>query len=206
MARPENYKALPSVERLSELLTYNETSGVLTWRAREPSSFADTPRRSASEKAALWNVLRAGQPAGSLSKSGYVTIMLDGVVYKAHRVIWKMMTGDDPITIDHVSGDRSENRWENLRDVSMQVNATNKRLYASNKSGVSGVSLHKRDNVWQARINVVAGEEVHLGTYDTRAEAVAARIAGEILLSYHENHGAPDRARHQEPPRKARMN
>jgi hypothetical protein len=206
MARPESYKALPSVERLKELLTYDETSGALTWKAREPSSFADTPRRSASERSALWNVLRAGQPAGSLSKSGYVTIMLDGIGYKTHRVIWKMMTGEDPITIDHVSGDRSDNRWENLRDVSMRVNATNKRLYASNKSGVPGVSLHKRDNVWQARINVASGIEVHLGSFDTRAEAVAARIAGEILLSYHQNHGAPDRARYQESPRPARMN
>lgn len=207
MARPESYKPMPANERLHQLLEYNADTGVLKWRERDASSFAATDGRSPAGNANHWNSMRAGKAAGCRHKvTGYVTVDVDQVKLKAHRLIWAMMTGEAPDVVDHINGDRADNRWANLRNASAQVNAKNKRLYANNSSGMMGVSFHKRDKVWQVKINAAPGEEVHLGSYDTRAEAVAARIAGEILLSYHANHGASDRAQYQEPPRNTRMN
>lgn len=190
MARPFGpQKPLPSQERLLELLDYNPDTGELLWRKRSPSSFSSKRREADSLR---WNNLMAGKPAGQKElHKGYRRLFLDGEHHRAHRVIWKLHHGEDPVFIDHINGDGTDNRLINLRDVSHQVNAKNRKLYINNESGVNGISFHTRDKVWSARISIGRSQDVHLGNYDTKAEAVAARFAAEKVLEYHENHGKP---------------
>lgn len=189
MGRPLSVpKPLPDVERLNELLLYCPESGNLTWKDRLATSFHDIPLESAYKAAKHWASRFSGKQAGSRRKDGYVMICIDGVNHMAHRIVWKITNGHDPVYIDHIDGDKGNNRITNIRDVSHVVNMKNKSLYKSNKSGVPGVEFHKRDCVWVAKIGV-DGSQVQLGAFETASEAIAARIAGEVMLNYHQNHG-----------------
>lgn len=190
MGRPISYHPLPSDERLKELLEIDAEGGTLTWKERMPSSFPHLSEKSALRASRQWNGNFAGERAGSVQKhSGYRTVFIDGVGQKEHRIIWKMATGEDPMQIDHINGNVGDNRLINLRNVTHQVNAKNRKLYSVNTSGFNGVSFHSRDGVWMARAGVGGGKEIHLGNYDTREEAIAARFAADLILEYHENHG-----------------
>lgn len=116
-------------------------------------------------------------------------VMIDGVHYMAHRVVWMLVYGEEPIEIDHIDGDRSNNRLGNLRSVDRGMNMKNKALYLNNTSGIVGVEFHKRDKVWIARIGVGDGEQIHLGNFKTREEAIACRIGAEVVAQFHINHG-----------------
>lgn len=178
---------LPELERLNLMLDYREDDGTLFWKEREASSFSQTGMMSGAWQAELWNSKYGGKPAGS-RQGGYHRVMIDGLSHMSHRVIWKMKTGSDPVYIDHIDGDRGNNRFSNLRSVEHAINMKNKALYSTNKTGIPGVEYHERDKVWRAKIGVDGGQ-VQLGSYPTKHEATIARIAGQIMLDYHENHG-----------------
>jgi hypothetical protein len=183
-------KPLPDVERLKDLFCYDAQEGILRWRDRPAYTFADLSLERADAASTQWASRFAGKPAGSRRGKEYVMVYFDKFHHMAHRVIWKMVYGEDPLYIDHIDGDKGNNRIENLRNVSHSVNMKNKSLYKSNKTGVPGVEYHERDKIWRAKIGV-GGGQVQLGSYATKDEAVAARIAGQIMLDYHENHGRP---------------
>lgn len=129
----------------------------------------------------------AGNVQGTLPDAGYIQISLLGKLYGAHRLAWLYEYGHLPEKqIDHINHDRTDNRIANLRVVDNHTNMKNKSLYTTNSSGYTGVEKH--GNNWKARIGV-NGTKVLLGVYSTYEEAVAARKAGEKLLSYHNNHG-----------------
>jgi hypothetical protein len=92
--------------------------------------------------------------------------------------------------IDHINGNRQDNRIENLRDVPRSLNQRNSKLQNNNRSGVSGVFW--RANRWEARIYLVSGQRKHLGRFKTFEEAVAVRKQAEMECGYHENHGRQD--------------
>jgi hypothetical protein len=99
------------------------------------------------------------------------------------------MTGDFPEDqIDHINGVRSDNRWCNLRAVSRQENAKNKRTPSDNSSGVIGVCWDRREKKWRAEIQ--SGKVKHaLGHFPEFSDAVAARKKAERDLEFHKNHG-----------------
>lgn len=188
MGRPlANQPRLPDVEELRKMLEYSGETGELRWAMRDASSFTPSARRSAEHKAKLWNSQTAGRPAGSL-QGNYHKVYIAGAQHLSHRVIWKMITGEEPLFIDHINGAKTDNRIENLQNVTHVVNMKNKSLYATNKTGVPGVEYHKRDGVWRAKIGV-DGKQVQLGSYKTKDEAIAARMAGQIMLDYSVHHG-----------------
>lgn len=114
----------------------------------------------------------AGDAAGSLDKDGYVRVRFKGRKVYAHRLIWIMHTDDHPELIDHIDGNKSNNRLTNLRHASKSANAINSGSYRSNKStGVRGV--HKSGNKYAARL-WVNGTRLYLGYFDTIVEAQAA--------------------------------
>jgi len=123
-----------------------------------------------------------------MKKGEYLRIMIDGKHQMVHRVIWKLVTGEEPNQVDHVNGIRADNRIENLRSVSFAINLKNKALYRNNKHGVPGVGYHKRDKVWTAKIGI-GGKQLTLGSFATKDEAVAAILAGHVILDYHPKHG-----------------
>lgn len=82
----------------------------------------------------------------------------------------------EDIDVDHKSCDGLDNRRINLRTATRSQNNCNSRLCKSNTSGIKGVSWHKRAGKWRAQI-VFAGEQRHIGLFDSIESAAAARAA-----------------------------
>jgi hypothetical protein len=122
-----------------------------------------------------------GAPVGSVNADGYVHVYFRGKYHKAHRLVWLHVTGEWPTTeLDHINGDRSDNRFENLRPVTRECNMQNQRRARSdNAAQVLGV--HRKCRRYQARIGV-DGKNIHLGTFDTAEEAHAAYVAAKRVL------------------------
>lgn len=121
---------------------------------------------------------------------GYLRVQVAGKMLRVHRVIWEMHNGCIPegMEIDHVNGIKSDNSIENLRVVPSSVNSKNKSIYKSNKTGVCGVELVKKNGKFRASIRV-KGKLHFRGEYLSFDDAVNARRAAEVEFDFHENHG-----------------
>lgn len=141
-----------------------------------------------------WSVsrgrIKSGDIAGSVNVSdGYRYIQVYKTRYAAHRLAWLFVNGEfPPNEIDHINGNRLDNRIENLRSVTAKENRKNGRRPQTNTSGVIGVRWHKRDKNWSAQIGV-NGETVHLGCFDSLQKAANARKEAESKHGFHPNHG-----------------
>jgi hypothetical protein len=187
---------LPSQKMLNAFLRYDDTSGKLFWRERQPSEFQSkaTGRGAKSSEAiaTTWNKRFANQEAGSPFKNGYLYLTIGGRKYLAHRLIWKMIDGTDAAEVDHITGDKLDNRLSNLRAVSHRDNGRNMKRSSRNTSGVTGVAWNGARRKWCARI-FVDGCTIYLGLFWSFDEAVAVRRAAEALHRFHANHGrAPE--------------
>ena len=92
------------------------------------------------------------KPAGSIHKTGYRHITWMGKVHKAHRLIFMLHHGCLPPEVDHINGDRQDNRIENLRPANRSENQCNRGALASNTSGYPGVTWHKASKAWVVRV------------------------------------------------------
>jgi len=120
---------------------------------------------------------KAGTIATHKTPDGYLGMRIEGGQYKAHRIAWMYMTGEQPPQfIDHINGKRDDNRWDNLRAASKSENAINRLGYSDGAKGVT-----KRNGRWVARINL-HGEDCWIGTFDTENEAIAARYGAAVIL------------------------
>lgn len=149
-----------TAERLREVLDYDPEAGHLTWKTTKSS-------RSS-----------VGSVAGSMNESGYWLIRVDGRHYRAHRLAWLHVHGRWPDRlIDHINGERADNRLANLRDVSRSVNAQNQRGVRKDCAvGIKGVAAHHRRFVAQIFID---GKHTHLGVFKTAQEAGEAYLAAK---------------------------
>lgn len=173
---------------LRKVLDYDPDTGDLAWKARPPEMFPAS-RLSPSVRSRSWNTQFAGKPAlNCIHKEGYRHGVLFRKNVKAHRVIFAWMTGEWPEQVDHINGDRADNRWANLRAAYPALNSRNTRLADSNSSGVHGVGWHKATGKWRARITLF-GKQSHLGCFSSFGEAVAARKAAEEGHGFTERHG-----------------
>lgn len=121
-----------------------------------------------------------GSVAGGESGRGYLTISLLYHRFAVHRLVWLWHHGEWPSgMIDHVNGDKKDNRIENLRIASSVQNAWNSAR--SESGGVKGVSKTPSGK-FNARIQPLEGEKIYLGTYDTEKEASAAYIGAATIL------------------------
>ena len=115
---------------------------------------------------------------------GYIQIYIGGKNYRAGRLAFLYMEGYFPENdVDHINRVRDDNRWKNLRHVSRQCNLINKSKQSNNTSGVTGVTWHKRDGVWQAQIRINK-QGVHLGTHTSLLRAVQARWDAEVKYDF----------------------
>ena len=125
---------------------------------------------------------RTGRPAGSKNHAGYVRLMIQGKSYMAHRIVFLMLHGRWPDMVDHINGDKSDNRIENLRECNMSQNCQNIKLKSNNKSGVKGVSWDKWTNQWRVTFKL-NGKQQNLGRFDSLEEATFA--ANEARTKLH---------------------
>lgn len=124
----------------------------------------------------------------STTLQGYLQIGLFKTPYLVHRLAFLYMVGRMPNEIDHIDGDRQNNKWSNLREVTSAVNRRNMGIPVNNRSGVRGVYFYPRYGKWEVTIGR-DGEHFYLGRYDSFDEAVAVRHAAEKDLDFHQNHG-----------------
>lgn len=178
--RRKNSVDLPSQAELERLLEYNHETGLLFWKARTPDMFELTKGRTKEHSSAQWNARWAGKEALSKINDGYKMGSINYQPVSAHRVIWKLITGEEPEILDHINGIRDDNRFSNLRNGSDSSNRKNTRKRVSNRP-YTGVMKDKKSGKWVVTIQV--------GTYEDLDEAVAARKHAESLLGYHPNHG-----------------
>lgn len=173
--------ALPSPEKLQGMVDYNPETGLATWRWR-------------SDLRQSCNTRMVGKPAfNSKDSRGYYRGQVCGKQLLLHRVAWAIYYGEWPTgQIDHINGDRQDNRIANLRDVSRVENMRNKGRSRKNTSGTTGVYWHFGKQKWTAEIRI-GGDNKHLGYFAKIKDAIAARKAGSRLYGFHENHGT-DRA------------
>lgn len=163
-----NTRPLPSLSRLSELLYYNKETGLFTWKVSRGR-------------------VAAGSTAGKYSQRGYRLLGIDGAAYQEHRIAYFMGSGTDPhgSLIDHVNGNRADNRFANLRLCSAEQNQHNSGKRNANTSGYKGVSFDRDRNRWRASITAF-GERKFIGRFDTPELAhmayckAAAELHGEF--------------------------
>lgn len=159
---------IPTQERLNSLFHYDESTGVLFWKERSLSFFKD----EISQK--KWNTRFAGKPAGSLSENGYLKITLDQRPYLAHRIVWKIKTGEEPDYIDHCDLDRSNNRFKNLRIVNQAQNRLNMDRNKRSISGLKNVSFRPENSInpWCVMVSR-DGINHYGGSFPTKEKAFA---------------------------------
>lgn len=148
-----------TAERLRDLCEYNPLTGVLSWRRSKGAA-------------------PAGSPVGGAHRvKGYGEAMIDGKGYPTHRLVWLYVHGHWPKhEIDHINGNRSDNRIENLRDVPPAINRQNIRgPYRSKRLGLLGAHFNKASGKWASAI-CVNYRQVHLGLFETAEEAHAAYL------------------------------
>lgn len=157
---PEN---LPTFDMVDAILRYEPETGLFYWKQRRSN-------------------VQAGSKAGTTGVKGYVVFGMFNRIHRAHRVAWLLSTGAWPHNqIDHINGDRGDNRLSNLREASDSTNHMNIGQRADNKSGFKGVSFHRPTGKWIAQIT---GNKTgrYLGLYLTKEAAYEAYCAAAATL------------------------
>lgn len=139
------------LNELKECLSYDPVTGLLTW------------------KKSIGQNVRTDQQAGYLNPRGYIQIQFKGKNHRAHRLAWYLHYGTCPKDqLDHVNGNRSDNRIENLREASNRENSQNRILHRDGR--LFGCCFHKARKKWQAQIKI-NGKTKHIGYFNTELEA-----------------------------------
>lgn len=149
-----------TAERLRELFNYDPETGVFKRRIA-------TGRHGCN---------MAGTVAGCLKSHGYIALRIEGTECYAHRLAWLYIHDKWPShEIDHINGNKSDNRLTNLRDIIPRNNKENIRAATvGNKSGFLGVSPYR--GRWQASI-CIGGKQHWLGIFSSPESAYAVYLA-----------------------------
>lgn len=159
-------KTLPSKEQVSAIIEYSPQTGLFRWRVHQGGA------------------RKAGWFSGC-EEHGYRSISVCGRLQRAHRIAWLLMTGEWPnLSIDHIDGDRANNRWANLRMVPLAVNCQNvRRPSRNNTTGALGVSRGpSKTSPYIASIRV-DGKRIHIGCFSDIEQAAEAYLRAK--RAYH---------------------
>lgn len=181
MADAVNKKTIDP-QLLAEVIRYDPYTGNLHWLPRAVEMF------KCSCSSTKWNARFAGKEAFFCQrKDGYLQGRIGGRNYLAHRVIWALVHGAWPQEVDHINGNRSDNRIVNLRAVTSLENKRNMAMKHDSRGPCSGVNWVERRQKWRAVISV-EGSTKYLGVFADKNDAMRARAAAEMKYGFHPNH------------------
>ena len=155
-------RPLPAQDFLREVFTYCSKSGELRWARK-------TCRN-----------MRVQRVAGYVGHQGYRVVTINKIPWQAHRLIWKLVYGEEPRFIDHIDGDKSNNRLSNLRECSQAENNRNCPPSVRNKTGVKGLSVFR--GKWRARVVKDGKELSRCFDRDRKDEAINWLIEKRVKL------------------------
>ncbi|WP_417625169.1 HNH endonuclease signature motif containing protein [Paremcibacter congregatus] len=142
-------------KHLKEIMNYNKSTGDFVWLKSRGR-------------------ISKGQKAGCVGDKGYLLIRVDGALHRAHRLAWLFVTGKMPDRqIDHINGDKLDNRWGNLREADNGRNSANASVHSSNTSGYKGVSWRPDLGKYHAYGNK-DGKRITLGFFSKAKDAAKA--------------------------------
>jgi hypothetical protein len=145
-------------DRLKELLDYDSNTGIFTQKSSR-------------------DMIRS---PGSINTDGYLLIRVDNHSYSAHRLAWLFMTGKFPDgALDHINGNRADNRIDNLREVTNRQNAQNRSCHR--EGHLPGTTFIAKSQKWKSQIRI-NGKRKHLGYYDSQEEAHKVYLKALSLL------------------------
>ena len=155
-------KVKPIPPEIVDYLDYNPETGVFTWKT--------TPKGG----------IKVGRKAGCKEINGYCSIQFKRKIYRAHRLAYFIYHGVDPLEkqIDHIDGNRFNNKIDNLRLATNSQNLRNRSFQKNNKTGIIGVYWCNTYKKWVARITY-KNKMVFLGRFNDKEEAKDVRIAAE---------------------------
>ena len=149
----------PTQECLNELFEYRD--GNFYWKKRTS------------------NRINIGDKAGTLCDRGYIRVFVNGKGYKLHRLIFLMRYGYLPKIIDHIDGNTSNNKVENLREATQSQNLCNTKIRSDNSSGIKNVCWHKYKKQWYVQVQI-NGKAKSFGCYqDIELAELVAIMARE---------------------------
>ena len=145
-----------------EFMVYDENTGLMYWTK------------------VLNNRTVPGNLCGNnVDSKGYKRVCFKGKQYRAHRIAWLLHYGEMPTKhIDHINGNKLDNRIANLRLADISENARNAKISKDNTSGYSGVTYHKKAKKWAASI-MYNRKQIYLGVFENILDAVQARKQAE---------------------------
>lgn len=172
----------PFEYKIDDIIEYSCSDGYLYWKERPLSMF------SSKGSCKSWNSRQSGEIALSkIDKDGYRGLTVFGRSFMQHRIVWMMHNdGSCPEFLDHINGNKSDNRIENLRPATKVDNGWNRGKNKNNTSGYKGVCFMKRKGVYRASV-YFGGRAIHAGFHSTAEEAHLAyckklkEVAGEFF-------------------------
>lgn len=180
-------KITPEVVRT--LLDYDPATGDLTWKPRTIEFFADDTMMTAEVRCAGWNKRYAGKPAlKGFLRNGYMCGRIFDINVLAHRIAFAHFNGFFPEEVDHINGDKTDNRAANLRAVTKLENRRNQKRRA--KDLPTGIYWCRPRECYVAQIGLNYGTK-YLGSFSTLDAALEARRQAERAYGFHPNHGRP---------------
>lgn len=157
-------KPIISQDYVKAVLHYEPETGIFTWKIVASKS-----------------TVKIGDRAGTVATWGYRIIKMLGIAWREHRLAWLYVHGEfPPDEIDHINGDRSDNRLCNLRAATRRENMQNIRT-SYGKSGYTGVGKFRNGEKWFARIKI-DGKYKYLGLFETPELASSAYVAAKREL------------------------
>ncbi len=173
---------LYSPQVLRELIRHDPETGELFWKTRSAEHFDPSSKLNICRS---WNARYAGKRALNNPSTGYLSGEIFSKRFLAHRVIWALHYGEWPENIDHINGNTMDNRIANLRSVTHSENMRNCKC---RKDNAFPTGVHPFRKKWKATITHNR-KQIHLGVFDSLADALWARKAAEIKYGFHANHG-----------------
>lgn len=155
-----------TAEELKKMLRYDEKTGLFTWLITSGNAVVN-------------------KVAGTCG-TGYRIITIKQRYWKAHRLAWLYVYGELPHgMLDHINGDKDDNRISNLRECTRAQNALNSKARTTNKLGTKGISMTKSGN-FRVRIHK-NGKETLIGTFDCieKAKQEYAKAAKEVYGDFY---------------------